>query len=174
MSTDYFAAPSDELAATALYGVGQLGLLDFTPEVAAARRAFYQSSPDEAALARVEVSHCGTLVVLSDNVLPGMELASLDAVVTGRTPDEVRADPRGTVIATPDGFGEAVVLTVSDHLRDALADLDEESVTQAAQRWAETFDGDPGDGLRPFVAALADLSRRAVDRGERLYCYVSV
>jgi hypothetical protein len=122
--TDYFSAGSDGVAATAVdYVDGQPGLLDLTPEDVAAGKALYRVSPDETTRPRVKVAHSGTLVVQSKGVDP-TGLARLEEILTGRSYDEVSADPRQAALIGPARHEEidgGMVLSVTDTLRDALA-----------------------------------------------------
>jgi hypothetical protein len=177
--TDYFAAGSDHVAATAAdYVDGQPSLLDLTPEQVAANKARYRGSPREAVRPRIEVAQSGTLVVQSQGVEPAIALARLKEILTGRSYDEVSADPRQAALVGParhEDIDGRVVLSVTDTLRDALASLEASALPRVARQWATAeFAGTEEGGLVPFLIALADLARRAVDRTERLYCRVTV
>jgi hypothetical protein len=173
--TDYFAAPSDSVAATAaFFAPGQLGLLDFAPEEAAARKARYRDDPQEASRPRVEAAQSGTLLVMSSGIDPAVVLGRLEEIVTGRSADEVNADPRQSAVIAPaeEEIEGVVVVSVTDSLRDALASLDTAAVPEAARQWATSgvFWKDPGDAGTEFLLALSDLARRAAAAGDRLYC----
>jgi hypothetical protein len=176
--TDYFAAGSDRVAATAADHVeARPGLLDLTPQDVAAGKALYRVSPQEAARPRVNSARSGTLVVQSKGVDPALALARLEEILTGRPRDEVSADPRYAALigpADPDEVDGRVVLSVTDSLRDALASLEAPALPRVARQWAlAEFDGTAQDGLAQFLTALSDLARRAVGRTERLYCRVT-
>lgn len=92
--------------------------------------------------------------------------------------DEVVAsmidDPRCAADLAVEADGEVLVLTVTDGLRDGLADTGE--LTDVAAAWAGI------EELRRFDAAdlavvlreLKELAVDAVQGGERLYCWVCV
>jgi hypothetical protein len=177
--TDYFAAGSDHVAATAADDVdGQPGLLDLTPQDVATRKALYRVSPQEAARPRVEFTQSGTLLVQSQGVDPAIALARLEEILTGRSYDEVRADPRQAALIGPSRHEEIdgrMVLSVTDPLRDVLASLDASALPGVARQWAlAEFAGTAEESLVQFLGALSDLARRAVGRVERLYCRVTV
>jgi hypothetical protein len=176
--TDYFAAASDQLAATAADDVdGQPRLLDLTPEDIAAGKALYRTSPDEAMRPRVQVTQSGTLVVQSRRIDPDIALVQLEKILTGRPYGEVRADPRRAALIGPARHEEIdgnVVLSVTDTLRDALASLEMSALPEVARRWASAeFDATAQDSLASFLVALTDLARRAVSDGNRLYCHMT-
>ncbi|MFU8876450.1 hypothetical protein [Micromonospora sp. SL4-19] len=175
--TDYFSAGSDGVAATAVdYVDGQPGLLDLTPEDVAAGKALYRVSPDEATRPRVKVAHSRTLVVQSKGVDP-TGLARLEEILTGRSYDEVSADPRQAALIGPARHEEldgGMVLSVTDTLRDALASLEPSALPQVAREWASAeFDATAGDSLTLFLVALTELARRAAADSNRLYCCIS-
>lgn len=153
--TDYFAAPSDEVAATAV----DHDLLDLPPE--------------DAAAGRVQVALSGTLVV-QGNLSPVIELGRLEEILTGRPYDKVAADPRWAAKIAPDEPEDVVVVAVTDTLRDALAALAPASRAEVAARWAtiEEFQGADPTGLEDFLAALSELSVRGA--GQHLYCRFSL
>ncbi|GAA4609917.1 hypothetical protein BJY16_007580 [Actinoplanes octamycinicus] len=175
--TDYFAAGSDGVAATAVdYVDGQPGLLDLTAEDVAAGKALYRLSPDEAARPRVQTAQSGTPVVLSKSVDP-TSLGRLEAILTGRSYDEVNADPRRAGLIAParhEDIEGCIVLSVTDTLRDALASLEPSTQPEVARQWASAeFDATAENSLMMFLAALTDLARRAVVDNDRLYCLVT-
>ena len=136
--TDYFTAPSDEVAATALDG-----LLDLDPDVVDAAQALYRTDPDEASRPRVQSASSGTPVLQAKRIEPGIALSRLEAALTGRTYEQVTAGPRrGSLVAAGED-GDAFVLTVADELRDALAGLDSDAVAAAARVWIFDEAADP-------------------------------
>ncbi|RDI19488.1 hypothetical protein DEU38_118112 [Rhodococcus sp. AG1013] len=167
--TDYFTAPSDEVAATALDD-----LLDLDPDVVDAAQALYRTDPDEASRPRVQSASSGTPVLQAKRIEPGIALSRLEAALTGRTYEQVTAGPRrGSLVAAGED-GDAFVLTVADELRDALADLDSDAVTAAARVWIFDEAADPTEASAPFIAALAELAAGAVARGDSIYCHMVV
>ncbi|GAA4967408.1 hypothetical protein [Actinoplanes utahensis] len=173
--TDYFAAASDSVAATAVeYVDGQPRLLDLTAEDVAAGKALYQLLPNEAARPRVEIAQSGTLVVQSKGVDP-TRLARLEEILSSRSYDEVNADPRQASLIAPaeEDIDGCMVLSVTDTLRDALASLEPAAQSQAARQWANAeFSAAATDSLTMFLVALTELAQRAVVNNDRLYCYV--
>jgi hypothetical protein len=173
--TDYFAAGSDGVAATAVeYFDGQPRLLDLAAEDVAADKALYLLSPDEATRPQVRTAESGTLVVQSKGVDPTC-LARLEEILTGRSYDEVNGDPRQAALIAPaeDDIDGCMVLSVTDTLRNALASLDPLEQSQAARQWADAeFSATAEDSLTMFVGALTDLARQAVVSNDRIYCYV--
>jgi hypothetical protein len=70
-----------------------------------------------------------------------------------------------------------VIVTLTDELQAALAEADDEQLESAALPWSQTDEfwgrGDP-QALAAVLHELAGLARRAHDRDERLYCWVSL
>lgn len=156
--TDYFTAPSDEVAATALDG-----LIDLDPDVAAP-----VSGP------RIQAAASGTPVLQAKGIDPTVALGRLEAVLTGRTYDDIAAGPRRGSLVAADEDGDTLVLTVADELRDAIAGLDSTTVAAAARVWVCDEAAEPSEASAPFVAALAELAAAAVARGDRLYCHIVI
>ena len=148
--TDYFAAPTDAVAATAsLQGAG--------PSV----------------LAR------GSGRPLFDTVrLPALEpfvmLGRVGAALSGRPYAEVTAHPRhgALVDGTDDG---PWVVAVSDRLTEALATAAPDRLVAVARSWAARDDGaPPPDRLAPALVALGGLADRARQVRHALYCWTSL
>ncbi|MFG3123288.1 hypothetical protein ACGFYO_14900 [Streptomyces sp. NPDC048201] len=108
---------------------------------------------------------------------PTSDLVPAEALLTGRSAEAVRTDPRnGHLIAMTDD-GQRMCLSLTDTLRDALAEADRASLRRIALEWAasDAFPSPPDpDGLAEFLDRAADLSRGALARGHRLYCWISV
>jgi hypothetical protein len=175
---DYFAAGSDEVAATAVeYVDGQPGLLDLAPQDLAASKALYKEFPGQGRRPRVQTAHSGLLIVRSRRLGSVYPFARLEEFLTGRPYDDVVADPRHEALvapALPEEIDGCMVLSITDTLRDALALLETSALPEMARRWAiAEFDESDAGGLADLLAALTDLARQAGDRGERLYCYCS-
>ena len=137
---DYFAAPSDELAAATIDG-GPVGLFR-----------------------TVETKSLDPVVVM------GM----LEELLTGRLYDDIADDPRcGHDLAIEDD-GEVLVLTVTDGLRDGLAEADD--LVGIAVAWAriEELEGFDPVVLADILQSLQALAVEAAKNGERLYCWASV
>lgn len=147
MITDYFAAPSDALAATVL-----------------------QVETGPSTLTR------GSGEPLFDTVpLPAIDpfvaLAVLAETTFGTPYGQVTADPRhGQVV---DGQDEGpFVVTVADGLATALAAASPHQLGQGAHRWARRTEH-PGDReeLSRALGDLGELAWRAADVRHRLYCW---
>ncbi|MFD9825438.1 hypothetical protein [Streptomyces violascens] len=108
---------------------------------------------------------------------PTVDLLPAEVILTGRSAETVEADPRhGHLLASAEE-GQLLCLTLTDALRDALAGADRGSLRGVAQAWAasDVFFAPPDpDGLTEFLDRAVDLSRRAVERGHRLYCWICV
>lgn len=110
---------------------------------------------------------------------PAVKLARLEALLTGRTFDQVIEDERSTAMIARADDGERLVLTVTDELFTALAQADEAGLRSVVPAWSQTeeFVADGGVDvalLGEDVAALGALARRASGRGERMYCWLCV
>ncbi|WP_430790442.1 hypothetical protein [Actinoplanes sp. G11-F43] len=163
--TDYFAAGSDDVAATAVDGEPRL--LEFTAEQIAAGKELYRTSPEEASRPRVRIAPSGTPVVQSKGVDP-TRLVSLEKILTGRSSGDRQA---ALIAPAEEDIDGCVVMAVTDTLRDALAVLEPEALPRVARQWATVeFEVSAADGLTEFLTALTDLARRAVPGGDRLYC----
>jgi hypothetical protein len=108
---------------------------------------------------------------------PLVQLGTLEALLTGRDYDLIVAGPRaGHALAIRNG-GARVIVTLTDELQAALAEADDEQLESAALPWSQTDEfwgrGDP-QALAAVLHELAGLARRAHDRDERLYCWVSL
>lgn len=93
------------------------------------------------------------------------ELDGLEALLTGRSIQEIAADPRfdarifDPVDEDGDLVGEYGVIAVTDSLTHALATADNATLAAAV-------------GFDKFgVQELANVARHAVQRGHRLYCF---
>lgn len=148
---DYFAAPSDEEAATTIDWEG--GPSKPEPESAAGYQTLDLSGID-----------------------PVVQMATLEEILTGRTFDEIMDDPSADVVVDRDE-GERLVVRLSESLQSSLASSNEESLRSAAADWAETEEfwgeGDPNH-LAGVLASLAKLASDATASNKRLYCWVCV
>ncbi|MEU1622863.1 hypothetical protein ABZ479_36915 [Streptomyces sp. NPDC005722] len=108
---------------------------------------------------------------------PTLDLLPAEVILSGRSAETVQADPRhGRLLATAEE-GHLVCLSLTDALRDALAEVDQGSLHEAARVWAasDVFPTPPDpDGLTGFLEQAAGLASRAVERGHRLYCWICV
>ncbi|WP_430332971.1 hypothetical protein [Rhodococcus sp. ACT016] len=167
--TDYFTAPSDEVAATALDG-----LIDVDPDVVTADDELNRASAEEASRPRIRAAASGTPVLHAKRIDPTVSLGRLEAVLTGRTYEEITAGPRRGSLVSAGEDGDCLVLTVADELRDALADLDSDAIAAAARAWVFDEAAEPSEASAPFLTALAELAAGAVARGDRIYCHIVI
>ncbi len=147
---DYFSAPSDKVAATAINRIGG-------PSV---------PSEDTPPLPAFDTFQ-------TKGVDPIVMLGRLEALLTGR---EYRDIKHGKTVAVEDG-GERLVIALTDSISAALADADDARLASVALPWSriEEFWGQVNpEELASWLGELAALSRRARERSERLYCWVCV
>jgi hypothetical protein len=123
---------------------------------------FFAAEDDEAATGILTAAWPGE-IVREEGVRPS-DLAALEAVLTGRSDQEIAANPRhGALVAAlydeDAGVLEWGVVTVTDTLTRALAAADPATLAAA---W-------PVSGLA--VAGLAAIARLAEAHGHRMYCF---
>ena len=115
--------------------------------------------------------------VVVKGVDPLDELVRLESVLTGRSLEEIRSDPRhGSVVAEFDE-GDCVVLSLTDPLTRALASAEPDVLRRAVLNAS----GSGGalsivadrPALTEFTAELAALARRGVSDGHKLYCRIA-
>jgi hypothetical protein len=150
---DYFSAPSDEMAATAINRIGGPS----------------QPSEDMPPLPPFDT-------LQTTGIDPAVMLRKLEALITSQGYEDIKDSPRsGKPLAIVDE-GELLVLTLTDELQIAMADADDERLAAVAVPWSqiEEFQGVNPDALAPWLSEFAKLARRARDKGERLYCWVCV
>ncbi|MGI5505364.1 hypothetical protein [Lentzea sp. CA-135723] len=137
---DYFAAPTDEAAATAIDG-GPVGRFP---------------------------------TVETKSLDPAVVMGQLEELLTGRSYDEISDDPRCADDIAIEHDGEVLVLTVTDGLRDVLADAGD--LDEVAVRWAgiEELEGFDPKVLAEILKDLKALAVQAKENGERLYCWACV
>jgi hypothetical protein len=149
--TEYFAAPTDEVAATALHTPGG------------------PSEPDQ----RTDMPRFDAVAVPS--VDPFVMLGGLAGVLSGRPYGEVTAHPRHGALVGSGGDEGPWVVTVSQTLADELAVAGPTRLAQAAREWSTATP--PAAAPRNLAAALlplAALAARAADEGYALYCWTSL
>ena len=121
--------------------------------------------------------HVAFDVVATKGIDPVVQLGNLEALLTERPFDDVRASPRSGALVDIRDDGELLVLAVTDELTAALAAADTAKLAEVAAPWSQTEEfygrADPED-LVPFLVALAGLARRATAQGFALYCWVCV
>ena len=150
---DYFAASTDAEAAATITQDGGPG----SAEPGSGERIF-----DTVAVSGID---------------PIIQLGMLEELMTGRSFDDVMADPRtgNSVAMTQDG--ERMVLTLNDNLHAALARATANQLAAVTGPWsqAEVAGGTAGaPELSAFLHDLAALAARSKKRDERLYCWVSL
>ena len=148
--TDYFSAPSDQVAATALGRAGGPGTAADGPPAAA---------PFDT-------------VQLKD-IDPVVNLGTLESILTGVDYHVITANPdHGRLISQRDDHGPWVI-AVSAALQAALATADSDQLAQADIPWTRTeeFRWAAPQSLLWVIEELAALARRATAKGERLYCW---
>jgi hypothetical protein len=148
--TDYFSAPSDEAAATAIDRVGGPALPTAGSPVLPPFDAVQMKGID-----------------------PYINLGTLESILTGLDYDAIVADPNHAgLIAQRDDDGPWVC-AVSATLQEALATADSAQLARAAVPWSQTeeFHGAAPESLMWVLEQLADLARRATANGHRLYCW---
>ncbi|MGW1374433.1 hypothetical protein ACWD6P_09155 [Streptomyces sp. NPDC002446] len=143
---------------------------------------YYAAADDEDAV-RAVVREDGQLMgtgydsFVVKGVDPVVELLPAEVLVTGRTADAVEADPRHGHVIGMTGDGEVVTLSLTDSFRDSLGRFDRKQLGEVARGWSTSsvFSAQSDlSGLTGFLADLAALAERALVRGHRLYCWISV
>ena len=140
----------------------------------------YFTAVDDAHAAQVLPDHggpaeLGFATLEAKGVDPAVALGQLESILTGRPYGEVTEAERQCQLLT-DSDAEAFVVTVTDTLRDALAQADESGLVQAVTVWAATeeLDGAEPAVLAGFLQQFAALARGAVEQGHHLYCWWSL
>lgn len=108
-------------------------------------------------------------------------MGTLEALLTGRSYDDIASDPAWATGVTPDNDEDHGVLTLRTNLRDAMAEATAEQLTAVVKPWSETEEftlGTDGevtqedrDAHLEFLRELRDLARRAKANDHRLYWY---
>jgi len=145
----YFAASSDELAASAI---------DLLRGPGASAGKSFDAIP-------------------GNRIDPVVQMSSLEALLTGRQHDEIlHGLGADTVVASRDD-GQQLVVALTGALQAALLRADEPQLAVIAIPWAQTEglqgQADP-EALASWLGELASLARRAATRRQRLYCWVCV
>jgi hypothetical protein len=135
---------------------------------------YFAAPSDDVAAAVVENGPDGLSKVDTKGLDPVVVMGKLEALLSGRPYDEVVDDPRSGELLAMGGDGEVLVLTVTEGLRDGLAEPRELDGVAAAWAEAEELRGwDPAD-LAQVLRELHVLAREASSKGEQLYCWVCV
>ncbi|MFJ5958442.1 hypothetical protein ACIQC5_21085 [Paenarthrobacter sp. NPDC092416] len=175
---DYFAAASDEEAASVIDRVGGPGSqATIVPPAEPKRGIFGRKRQPPARTTGTDPTLAVFDTVSVKNIDPVVQLGTLEELLTGRSFDDVMDNPRsGHAVADRDG-GERLVLTLTEALSAALASASDQALEQVAVPWSETEEfwnaADPAD-LAGFLKDLASLARRSEASGQRLYCWVCV
>ncbi|MET7575369.1 hypothetical protein ABZT04_44010 [Streptomyces sp. NPDC005492] len=103
---------------------------------------------------------------------PVVVMARLEGILTDCTYDEARARPRsGELLSDPEAE-EALVISVSDTLRDALATASGAQLELAAGPFLAVEEMDlPPERTLELLHLLSGLARRATAEDRRLYCW---
>lgn len=149
--TDYFSAPSDESAASALDRVG---------------------GPGQPAAGPLPLPPFDTF--RSKGLDPYVIMGKLEEALTGQDYRVITAGPHyGRMLAERDAQGPWVT-KVSSPLQAALALADSGKLTRAAVEWAqaEELGGASPEEMIGVLEGLSGLARRATAKDEHLYCWV--
>ncbi|GAB4084982.1 hypothetical protein GCM10028784_16120 [Myceligenerans cantabricum] len=148
--TEYFAAETDEVAATALLFRGG------------------PSAPDDA-----DLPHFDAVVLPS--VEPFIMLAGLAQALSGRPYGEITAHPRHGALVGSSGDEGPWIVSVTDDLAKDLASASPERLARVTRKWVrESEPPVPPHRLTPAVLLLAELAARAVADGRAIYCWTSL
>lgn len=111
---------------------------------------------------------------------PTVLLATLEQLLTGRSFDEITADPRWGAATSPAAAEDENrgVVSLTDSLSDALAAVSDARLAEVAGRWSRTEelqqDGWEGVSVEEhlrFLRRLRELALQAATTGRLLYCY---
>jgi hypothetical protein len=157
---DYFAAPTDETAASTIDWIGG------PSQRKGPKQRLFRRGPSREPFRTVDMT----------GVEPTVQMATLEAILTGRSITEILEETTRLIIADRD-HGERVVVRLTPSLQAALAQATDDELATAVERWSETDEfwgqGDPAT-LQPLVGQLGALARDASQKGLRLYCWVCV
>jgi hypothetical protein len=186
---DYFLAESDEVAASALYGgPGNCGVV---PAPSAApqsqpRRWFRRkpqpasaqpASPQQGSVTGSDEELRRLPFVDGRRIDPIVMMGTAEALLTGRTYDEVDAARGPLRPLSMIESGELMVERLSDSLVIALASASNERLAEVAVPWSRTEEfwghGDP-EVLAGFLEELAELAQLAQASGRHMYCWTCV
>jgi hypothetical protein len=155
---EYFVAPDDAAAASTIDWIGG-------PDKPPKPRGFLKRS-----------SQTAYPTVSLPGVEPVVMMGKLDGLLTGRSFDDVLADPTGHQVAIRDG-GERLVWALPTALQDALLASDDARLRAMAVPWVATEEfwgqGDPV-AAGEWLVQLRQLVRDGKEHGRRLYCWVCV
>lgn len=114
--------------------------------------------------------------------VPGMEpsiaLARLEELMTGRSREEISADPTGSVLVVSEDASSSVV-AITETLQQALVDARDVGLRRVAVPWSEPSDtwgcqGADAAAASELLVSFATFVRRGRASGLRLFCRVTV
>jgi hypothetical protein len=149
--TDYFSAPSDAAAASALDRLGGPGQPFAGPSPLPPFDTFQSKGLD-----------------------PYVIMGKLEEALTGQDYRVITADTQYGRMVAKRGTQGPWVATVSSPLQAALSLADSNKLARAAAEWsqAEELGGASAEDLTWILEELSGLARRATVRDEHLYCWV--
>jgi hypothetical protein len=138
----------------------------------------YFAAPDDAAAgAVVERGPTAVFDTVATKVDCVVALAFVEELLGGRSVDEQLDDPRAGRLVEQRGDGYPLVLSISDHMKTALANAPDAELERTAREWSllPEFGGvaDPAD-LESVLRDLCALARTATDATHGLYCWACV
>ena len=150
--TDYFSAPSDEAAASALERVGGPARPTAGPSPLPPFDTFQSKSLD-----------------------PYVLMGKLEEALTGQDYRVITAGPQYSPLVAEQGDEGPWVFKVSSPLQASLAMADSDRLARAAEEWsqAEEHYGASPEHVMRALKELSDLARRATAKDEHLYCWLS-
>lgn len=149
--TDYFSAPDDETAASALDRIGGPARPSADPSPLPPFDTFEAKGLD-----------------------PYVIMGEIEEALTGQDYEVITADPQHARMITGRGDEGPWVFAVSRPLQAALAQANSGKLARAAEQWsqAEEVHGASPESLIWVLEGLSDLARRATAKNEHLYCWV--
>jgi hypothetical protein len=108
---------------------------------------------------------------------PYVQLGQGEALLVDLPFDEVRTHPRFNHLITDVAAESCWVVTLTDRLRDALAQASPERLAEVSVPWSRIEEFAPGADpalLADFLDRFAALARRARAAGHGLYCWISL
>ncbi len=137
----------------------------------------YFTAPSDTDAARVHLGSGGPATLGFDTVSakgidPAVALGNLESIMTDRPYEEVVNRSRQCDLLTDDEE-DALVVTVTDTLRDALAAAHDERRRHTAEQWAATEElaHTTPEMLADFLGQFATLASSASERGHHHYCW---
>jgi hypothetical protein len=171
---DYFSAASDELAASTIDLTGGPGGPVHLPmQAREIIRLHGREALQELTKPRLQRAETGFYAVSTKGFDPVTDLGMIEATITGTDYEVLLNRPRhGREVAIRDSGG-VQVLTISDELRAVLANTGSVELSAAARQFADE-EGKPSGAplLAHLLSELAALARGAIERNERLYCWI--